>query len=113
MSDRRAVHLALACCLLAAASAHAQETGPAMAELIERVRTEFLEQHTPVRMLTLAAKLEQTMARIAPEHLDDRQRRILRNHLAAVRLQAQLLLGDDAELPARGFAARLGRLIGG
>lgn len=93
----------------------ASETGPALAELIERVRSEFLEQHTPLRLLTLAAKLEQTMARIAPEHLDERQRRILRNHLAAVRLQAGFLLGEEAERPARagGLAGRLGRLLRG
>ena len=64
MSDRRAVHLALACCLLAAASASAQETGPySSARPFGTLR-----QQAAVQQAWLAERLEVNLPAVMRAH---------------------------------------------
>ncbi len=86
---------------------------PALFGLTERLRAEFHEEHNPVRMLKLLEKLRQTMGDLAPEQLDEQQRRRLRSQVAAVQAQMQVLLGASEASPRRtAVGARLARFLG-
>ena len=87
---------------------------PALFGLTERLRAEFHEEHNPVRMLKLLEKLRQTMGDLAPEQLDDQQRRRLRSQVAAVQAQMGVLLGEaPSPRNRRALAVRLTRLFTG
>ncbi len=85
------------------------ELAPALFQLMERLRAEFLEQHTPVRMLSLLEKLRKTMSDLPPDSLNERQRRTLRSELAALRGQAEVLLGEERPAPAPGAQGAVSR----
>ena len=64
-------------------------------------------------MLKLLEKLRQTMGDLAPEQLDEQQRRRLRSQVAGVQAQMQVLLGASEASPRRtAVGARLARFLG-
>ena len=93
-------------------SSRSEILAPALFSLLERLRAEFMETHTPVRMLKLLQKARQTMGDLAPETMTERHRRQLRNELAAIQGQAAALLGDGPAAEPSGGGGLAGQLAG-
>ncbi len=92
-------------------SSRSGELARSLFELMERLRAEFQEEHSPTRMLKILDKLHDALRRMQPERLSDPQRQHLRSELAAVQAQAAVLLGD-AQAASPGLGIRVARLLG-
>ena len=90
----------------------AGELARALFELMERLRAEYQEEHSPLRMLKIVEKLHDALRRMQPERLTDPQRQRLRSELAAVQAQAAVLLGEETAKSEPGLAGRVARLLG-
>jgi hypothetical protein len=92
----------------------ADELAAELFALMERLRAEHQEDNSPARLIKIVEKLHDALARMRPDRLSDAQRLKLRAQLAAIRAEAQVLLGEDAP-PAEeedGLAGRVARLLG-
>jgi hypothetical protein len=78
--------------------------------LMERLRAEHLEEHSPARMMKILEKLHDTLRRLHPEKLSEDQRQRIRSELAAIQAQAAVLLAEPE--PRAGLAGRVARLLG-